>query len=152
MRTRSILALAAVVLAGCANPGPVQVSPDKAGVFGNESALVAGVIRDADAFAASKGMVAVPVSSRETPMELGRRLASFEYEFRPVSKNDARARSVVLLPRPDVVVQKSEQITKTDSAHPGLYQQLLQLDELHKQGVLTDAEFAAAKARLLAGH
>jgi hypothetical protein len=39
---------------------------DRAGIFGNAAALKAGVIRDADAFAASQGKVAIAISTHET--------------------------------------------------------------------------------------
>jgi len=66
--------VAAVVVAGCVNPGIVQLSPDtymlprtdKGGIFGNASAMKASVIQDANQFAASKGKVAIPLESRET--------------------------------------------------------------------------------------
>ena len=65
-----------VALSACAaNPGIVEMSPgtymlsreDKGGIFGNASAMKSGVIKEANAFAASKGKVAIPISTHETP-------------------------------------------------------------------------------------
>ena len=95
--------MSVVVIAGCANPGIVQLSPDTymlsrtahAGIFGNAAANKAKVIREANEFAASKGKVAIPLSSNEVP--LGNRpgeFASFEYQFRLVDPNAPEAHHV----------------------------------------------------------
>lgn len=91
-----LASLMAFYLAGCAsNPGVVQVAPgtymlsriDRAGIFGNEAALKAKVINEANAFAKSKGKVAIPISTHLDPMGPGH-LASFEYQFRLVDPNE----------------------------------------------------------------
>ena len=71
--------VSALLFTGCQNPGIVQLSPDTymlsrvdhGGVFGNASALKAGVISDANAFAASQGKIAIPLAMKETPMVVG---------------------------------------------------------------------------------
>src|SRR5438105_13790407 len=98
----AVSAALTVAVLGCANPGIVQVSPDvyllsrtdKGGIFGNASAMKAGVIREANNFAASQGKVAVAISLHETPLVVGSRFASVEYQFRVVDKNDPAARGV----------------------------------------------------------
>ena len=84
------------VLSGCANPPIVQISgdtymltrEDHAGIFGSLSNLKAGVIRDANEFAKSKGKVAIPVSVREKPVGLTPAdWATFEYQFKLISLN-----------------------------------------------------------------
>lgn len=158
--------LAAAVVAGCANPGIVQLSPDtymltrtdKGGVFGNASAMKAKVIQEANEFATSKGKVAIPLASHETPLAVGRSFASFEYQFRVVDSSDPEARRVNLVPRPDVVIEKTEKSTvdvrtKDESVkQKDVYAELLKLDDLHKRGILTDAEFDAQKKKLLEGN
>lgn len=93
---RICVALAAIsLLVGCVNPGVVQVSQDryvitrtdKAGIFGNASAMKADVIQDASDFAAAKGMQAVPISVKESPLQVGRSFASITYEFKLVDKS-----------------------------------------------------------------
>jgi len=95
------LLLIALFLTGCAgNPGIVQVSPntymfsrvDHGGIFGNEAALQANVINEANAFAKSKGKVAIVVSSRLDPNRVGH-FASFEYQFQLADPNEQAARS-----------------------------------------------------------
>lgn len=155
-----------IVLAGCANPGVVQVSPDTymlsredhAGIFGSASALKAGVISDANAFAAGQGKVAIPISAHETPIGVMAKWAKFEYQFRVVDKNDPEVRRTSLVPRADVVIEKTEKIsadirTKDESAKSkDVYAELIKLDDLRKRGILTEAEFEAQKKKLLSGN
>ncbi len=157
--------LTALILAGCAsNPGVVQLSPDtylitktdKGGIFGNASAMKANVINEANSFAQSKGKIAIPISTHESPMGVGH-FASFDYQFRLVDPNSPDARPTSLVPRPDVVVQKDEKATvnvenkDVTSKQPDVYTQLLKLDDLRKKGVITDAEFETQKAKILSG-
>jgi hypothetical protein len=151
--------LLALVVAGCANPGIVQLSPDtymlsradRAGIFGNTAALKAGVIKDASEFAAKQGKVAIPIASNETPVYPGH-FATFEYQFRVVDKNDPEARRTSLVPRPDVVIEKTDKISADvrtkDEKSPDLYAELTKLDDLRKKGIITEEEFAAQKKRL----
>jgi len=153
---------AALLLVACSNPGIVKLSPDtymlsradRAGIFGNSAALKAGVIKDANEFAESQGKVAIPLQSHETPVYPGH-FATFEYQFRVVDKNDPEAKRTSLVPRADVVVEKTEKIsadvrTKDDSEKKSdLYTEILKLDDLRKKGLITDAEFESQKQRLL---
>lgn len=155
-----ICVLVAALFAGCANPGIVQLSPDtymlsradRAGIFGNTAALKAGVIKEANEFAQSKGKVAIPLSSRDTPVYPGH-FATVEYQFRVVDKDDPEAKRTSLVQRADVVVEKTEKIsadvrTKEDKV-PDLYAELTKLDDLRKRGILTEDEFIVQKKRLL---
>ena len=153
--------LVAVLLTGCSNPGVVQLSPDtymltkqdRGGIFGNASKLKAEVIQEANAFAASQGKVAIPLATNERPMGSGpAQFASFEYQFRVVDKNDPEVRRTSLVPRADIVIEKSEKNsadihTKEEKA-PDLYTELSKLDDLRKKGVITEEEFAAQKKRI----
>lgn len=152
-------------MAACANPGVVKLSPDtymlsrtdKGGIFGNAAAMKAEVIREANEFAESQGKVAIPVGLRETPLLVGRQFASVEYQFRVVDKSDPEAKRTSLVPRPDVVIEKTEKvqadITTKDKTEPrrDVYAELLKLDDLRKRGILTEAEFQAQKQKLLDG-
>lgn len=150
--------LASVLLASCAsNPGIVAVSQDTfllakqdhTGMFGNAAAFKAGVIHEANAFAAARGKVAVPVSIRETPAGPGRWL-TIDYQFRIVDSSDLDAK------RADVLIESSQKSVvdlnlRRDIEQPDTYTELLKLDDLRKRGVLTEAEFEAQKKRLLSG-
>lgn len=101
--------------------------------------------------------MAIPLSLRETPLVPGARFASVEYQFRVVDKSDPEARRVSLVPRPDVVIERSEKATvdiKKDSTNRSsdFYAELIKLDDLRKRGILTDAEFEAQKKKLLGGN
>jgi Short C-terminal domain len=167
IRRNACIALCLLVIAlsatGCQNPGIVQLSPDTyllsrddhGGMFGNKNRLKAGVIRDANAFAAKQGKVAIPISAKEHPMGILGDWAAFEYQFRVVDKNDPEALRTALVQRADVVVEKTEKISadtriKDETPkQPDLYVELMKLDELRKKGLITDAEFETQKQKLL---
>lgn len=153
-----------LALGGCANPGIVKLSPDtymlartdRAGIFGNTAAMKADVIREANEFAAKQGKVAIPLSSNEIPVAVGR-FASFEYQFRVVDKDDPEVRRVNLVPRADVVIEKSEQTSVDvnigeEDRSGDLYTDLIKLEDLRSRGILTDDEFAEQKRKLLNGN
>jgi hypothetical protein len=166
MRNIAIIFLSIAALASCANPGIVKLSPDTyilsreahGGIFSSASALKAGVINDANSFAESQGKVAIPISAKEKPMGNGpAQWASFEYQFRVVDKNDPEVRRTSLVPRPDIVIDKTEKISvdvkakDQSEARKDVYAQLIKLDDLRKRGILTDAEFEVEKKKILEG-
>jgi hypothetical protein len=169
MQLRLVLLLCAISLAGvvtgCANPGIVKLSPDtymlsrtdKGGVFGNASAMKADVIREANEFAARQGKIAIPISLNDSPMYIGH-FASVDYQFRVVDASDPKAQRVNLVPRPDVVIEKTEK-TSVDvrtkdqtNRQKDVYAELIRLDDLRKRGILSEAEFEAQKKKLLDGN
>ena len=151
------------LLVACANPGITKLSPDtyilsrtdKGGIFGNAAAMKTDVLREANEFAESQGKVAIPIGLKETPLLVGRQFASVEYQFRVVDKSDPEARRTSLVPRADVVIEKTEKITadvttkdRTEQKKD-VYAELIKLDDLRKRGILTEAEFQAQKQKLL---
>lgn len=167
MESRSVQLLCAMcltaIVTACANPGIVKLSPDtymlsrtdKGGIFGNASAMKADVIREANEFAAKQHKVAIPLSLNESPMIVGHSFASVEYQFRVVDESDPEAGRVNLVPRPNVVIEKTERTTvdvKTkDDRQTDVYTELIKLDDLRKRGILSDAEFETQKKKLLNG-
>jgi len=166
MRNILFVCLTIAALSGCANPGIVKLSPDTymllreahGGIFASASALKAGVINDANAFAENQGKVAVPLSSKEKPMGNGpAQWASFEYQFRVVDKNDPEVRRTSLVPRADVVIEKTEKITADVKTRDqtgrtkDAYAELIKLDDLRKRGILNEAEFETQKRKILEG-
>lgn len=152
-----LLAVLAVApaFASAGKPEIVQMSTDtymiaktsKAGIFGNPAKMKLGMIRQANEFAASKGMAAVPLASSEVPLAVGQ-FASFEYQFRLVDKGNPKANGGHLQHVPDEVVD----INGAGPSAPiqaDLYSQLVKLDDLRKRGIITDAEFDAQKQKLL---
>lgn len=153
--------IALSLLGGCQNPGIIQLSEDTfllsrsdaGGAFANTAALKAEVIQEANAFAASKGKTAIPISTNEQRPTHG--FPSFEYQFRLVEKGSPDARGASLSPAPNFIIEKRENTTAdiktkdlTEKA-PDMYTELLKLDELRKKGLITDAEFESQKVKLL---
>lgn len=160
---RILLAVFAGALVGCATAPAIPMGNDTymisqtsaGGIFKSMSSLKGEVMQRANAFAESKGKVAVPIAGKESPAYPGH-MPSFEYQFRLVDKNDPRAEGGALLPRADVVmdVQNTAPTTPasaTSGASKDVYTELLKLDDLRKRGIITDSEFQAQKARLLSG-
>jgi hypothetical protein len=151
-----------IVLAGCATAAPVPMGNDTymisqtsaGGMFKAMGSLKTEVMNQANAFAASKGKVAIPIAAHEAPAYPGH-MPNFEYQFRLVDKNDPRASGSALIPRADVVVEMQ---TPNSAPQPDtikskdMYTELLKLDDLRKRGVITEAEFEAQKSKLLSGN
>lgn len=143
----------------------VQLSPDtymitrisRAGIFASPSKLKAGVIRDANAFAASNGKIAIPLAATEKPVGGPGQWPSFEYQFRVVDASDPEARRTSLTPRADVVIENNHNITgdiRTKDETPqrrDMYEELIKLDDLRSKGIITDAEFQSQKQKILSG-
>jgi hypothetical protein len=153
----------AVVLAGCATAAPISLGNDTymisqtsaGGLFKAMGSLKADVIKRANAFAMSKGKVAIPIAAKESPAYPGH-MPNFEYQFRLVEKDDPSASGNALVPRADVVVEmhSSSSVPRNsdNTKSKDVYTELLKLDDLRKRGVLTEAEFEAQKAKLLSEH
>jgi len=155
----------AAAFTGCQSPGIVQMSPDTymitkedhRGLFaaGSRAKLKTETIREANAFAESKGKIAIPIFLKEHPMGVMGDWASVEYQFKVVDKSDPEALRTSLVPRADLVVEKSEKIsadvrTKDETDKKlDLYTELTKLDDLRKKGLITDTEYESEKQKLL---
>ncbi len=129
---------------------------DHGGIFAfNRAKLKTKAMEQANAFAASQGKIAIPVSMKEHPVGVLGDWANVEYQFMVVDKNDPAARRTSLAPRADVVIEKTEKITAdvqtkdVSDKKQDTYTELMKLDDLRKKGVITDAEFAAEKQKIL---
>jgi hypothetical protein len=144
----------------------VQMAPDTysisrtdhGGIFGNAGKMRTKVIQEANDFAQSKGKVAVMSYIQENPMGAAN-FASIEYTFWVLDKDDVDAHRIRVRQEPNVRVEV-EQRTPAPSAtqpipalaKPDLYTELSKLDDLHKRGILTDAEFEQQKQKSIASH
>ncbi len=153
-----------ILLTGCGSPGIVQLSPDTymltkedhGGIFAfNKGMLKTDTIREANKFAESQGKIAIPISTHEHPVGILGDWASFEYQFRVIDKNDPEARRTSLVPRADIVIDKTENIsaniqTKDQSKKTtDLYAELIKLDDLRKKGIISNTEFESQKKKFL---
>lgn len=129
----------------------------RAGIFASMSKLKSGVIKDAKAFAAGMGKVAIPLEAKETPVGGAGQWPMFEYQFRVVEPDHPEARRTSLVPRADVVIENNQSIKgeiKTKDETPekrDIYGELMKLDDLRQKGIITDAELQAQKQKVLAG-
>jgi hypothetical protein len=169
--------LAGVFLAnGCTAPEIQPVAGDVYVISSSASRYSTGkredLIRQADAYAESRGKVAVavPVSGTLTGIDRG---GVVEYRFRLVDKGGPATQAATPLPRPEAVSPKAEKAAPVEppaqtvkaaeqppkEAKPAsqpekvsdLYADLIKLDELRKRGILTEEEFQAQKKKLLEG-
>jgi hypothetical protein len=159
------LSIASVLaLAACASADIVPMGTDTymisqtsaGGIFTNMGTLKSEVIQRENAFAESKGKVAIPVAAKEQPPIPGR-MPNYEYQFRLVDRNDPRAGGGGLFKTPDVLIENRGQApsvvinppSKEQTRSTDVYTELLKLDDLRKRGIITEAEFETQKKRLL---
>ncbi|MEY2882234.1 MAG: hypothetical protein RLZZ15_4614 [Verrucomicrobiota bacterium] len=158
-----LLITVGIALGGCASPakntGPIRISPDTYTVSATGwlpnvpiGSVKKVVFEEANKFAESKGKIMIPLSVKDSPAT-SNKIASCELNFRVLDTSDPEARRTSLVPRADVVIEKTETIStdvrvKEEKA-PDLYAELTKLDDLRKRGILTEAEFTSQKKRLL---
>ena len=157
-----IASLLSLFIGGCATAPAVPMGNDTymisqtsaGGVFRSMSSLKTDVVERANAFAASKGKVAVPIAGKEAPAYPGH-MPSFEYQFRLVNKNDPRAEGGALIPKADMVVEMQQpgsgnQVSASQKT-ADVYTELLKLDDLKKRGIISASEFEVQKQKILSG-
>lgn len=106
-----VMIVSCILLTGCATADIVPIGANTymisqmsaGGIFANQSKLKSDVILRANAFAESKGKVAIPVTSTQLGPIPGVRMPSFEYQFRLVDKDDPRADGGELRSTPDSI-------------------------------------------------
>lgn len=106
-----ICVLCLIALCGCASSGIMQLSQNtymisktsKAGAFASRGAIQAKVIKEANAFAAKQGKVAVATGTEWDRPTTG--FPTFTYQFMLVDKNDPRAKDQVLEHVADTVIE-----------------------------------------------
>jgi hypothetical protein len=161
------MALILAVIGGCSSLSTdeiVRISPDTymlrvedhAGVFAfNRGKMKSAAFKKANAFAESKGKIAIPIHLKEHPVGILGDWPAVEYQFRVVSEDDPDAKRTSLKQRADLVIDKNINIkgkmesNSTSDNKPDLYNQLLKLDDLRSRGILTEDEFKKQKELLL---
>jgi len=137
-----------LLLSGCASTGVIRMDQDSYMIgkkdgspgIGVSLSNKAAVYREANAFCREKGLEVKTLSETVTPA-MPARLGSTELHFKCVSPTEA-AQPVSPVP------SKSAEAVKTAPAD--IYEELTKLDELRKKGIITEDEFQARKAKILA--
>jgi hypothetical protein len=158
MKRRLALGIALSLALGAAMAGEViEVSPgvymvnvkNWAGMFGSAAGSKAKALKEAAKFAKERGMVAIPINMEVEGAIPGARMGGASYQFRLVPPGSPEAKSGTYLDRsPDQVTEVNVR-TQQQPEKPDVYAELLKLDDLRKRGIITEAEFDAAKKRLL---
>jgi len=159
---RTVVVLALILIAACATTNEVvPMGPDTYMVtasseFGADRAARAA-IEEATNFAKSLGLQMVPVSTK-TDSELDfldDDVYSCELVFRLVGEGDPEYRKTNLVPLQKVRVEPAELAApskvRTSVDVSELASQLRELKALLDEGILTQEEFDAEKAKVLAG-
>jgi hypothetical protein len=146
---------------GCSSSGVISAGPDTYMVTASGAGFGTAGVREkvygkANNFCAEKGLVMVPVSFKARPGELGRNPPSADLVFRALKPGDpAIGRPEITDSDSHAEVTQNVRLSVKDetkgSQKTDLYGELVKLDDLKKRGILTDAEFDAAKKRLLEG-
>lgn len=135
MVTRLLILLTILPFGGCQSSGVVEVSDNvykislksAGGMFADEVKMRSEVVSQANNFAASKGKVAVEITTHsDRPIALG--LPKVEYVFKLADKVSGEASN-----------QKPKDY----------YDEIVRLDDLRKKGLITDAEYEAQKTKIL---
>lgn len=170
----ALASVASLALSGCATNQPVQqiganeytlYRVDHAGVFGSATALRNSVLTDANAFAAARGDIAVPISAKSHPVGILGDFAWFRYTFRLAKKTDKTAAAIHLIPGTDVVVDGRGEVLGSSAIGGGvtlpaqagdgdrverMASDLRTLESLRAQGIITQAQFETERQKVLA--
>lgn len=162
IRIKLFLCFVVLLLVGCASSGVVPLSQDTftiskksaAGVFVNLAKLQKTVVDEANLYAEERGKVAVALDMQTVPAAQGR-YPSVTYQFKLVDEasvegKHGRQSNIVLVERiksdTAVSVENADAKTKFSDAR---YEKLFQINELRKEGILTEEEFQAEKKKIL---
>jgi len=159
MKSIAVTLCATALIAGCVTaPEIVKTSDnhysltrvDKGGSFDDIASTRQALINEANAFAAKQGKVAVKVAMKDTPLSV-QGYTSVEYQFELLSKAESDAIVVESAAKTGVTPAMLVQ-TNALNRSGAVYDALVKLDDLHKRGILTDAEFASQKTKILEGN
>ncbi|MFZ6719301.1 SHOCT domain-containing protein [Undibacterium sp. Ji49W] len=163
---RVLLCSAALLLTACASNSSVlsigkdtyMVSRQAATGFSGSGTLKAEAFQEATQFCEKLGKSFQVVSTQEArPPYIFGNFPKAEVQFMCLNANDAELNRPKLKKTADTVVEiKNDNRGKLDApvapaapASKDVYSELLKLDSLRKQGIITEAEFQTQKAKLL---
>ncbi len=152
-----LLAACFCSIQACVSSDVISTGPDTymvsaSGVGLGTAGVRENVYKKANDFCAKKGLVMVPVSFNAKEGAIARNAPSANLVFRALKPGDPA------ITRPDIVEAEHSSVstqnirvtTKDESQKQrDIYGELIKLDDLKKRGILSDAEFDAAKQKLL---
>jgi hypothetical protein len=158
MKQPLLICAMALTLFGCASTGEVvSVGKDTYMVSGwgkspggySGSEVKAAAIKKANEFCVAQGRRAQVVSAGQRDMSFGVN-ANAEIQFMCLETTDEDFTRSTVRRESDSALEIRKDLTVTDSkSTTTTYDELIKLDELRKRGIITEAEFAAQKAKLL---
>jgi len=153
--TGLLLFLTGCVSSDIMSTGPETYSVSASGAGFATAGVREKVYRKANEFCAKRGLVMVPVSFKSRPGELGRHPPSADLTFKALKPGDPAIANAQPVTDADESVTVSQNVnvsvddkTKKEKQQD-VYSELLKLDDLKKKGIITEAEFEAAKQKLL---
>jgi hypothetical protein len=161
------LAIGCLGMIGCAsNSGVVSmgqntymVTRQAATGFSGSGTLKAEALEEASAYCEAHGIQLKVVAITESkPPYILANFPKAEVVFKALNAGDPELKADAIVDPTGIQLKVGERpptkadisISETQASTEDIYSQLSKLDTLHKNGVLTDAEFDAAKKKLLA--
>jgi hypothetical protein len=160
---RKIIIVGAIFLAGCAsNSGVIPIGQDTFMVsrqaatgFSGSGTLKAEAFQEASQYCERLGKSLQVVSTHEaSPPYILANFPKAEIQFMCLDAKDAELNRPKLRKEADTVIEVKKDIrTKDEPAkHKDVYAELIKLDDLRKKGIISEAEFAEQKKKLLSNN
>ena len=157
---KKIITAGAILLAGCAsNSGVIPIGQDTFMVsrqaatgFSGSGKLKAEAFQEASQYCEKLGKSLQVVSTHEaSPPYILANFPKAEIQFMCLDAKDAELNRPKLRKEADTVIEVKKDIrTKDESVkHKDVYAELIKLDDLRKKGIISEAEFAEQKKKLL---
>jgi hypothetical protein len=157
---KKIITAGAIFLAGCAsNSGVIPIGQDTFMVsrqaatgFSGSGTLKAEAFQEASQYCEKLGKSLQVVSTHEaSPPYILANFPKAEIQFMCLDAKDAELNRPKLRKEADTVIEVKKDIrTKDESVkHKDVYAELIKLDDLRKKGIISEAEFAEQKKKLL---
>ena len=157
---KKIITAGDIFLAGCAsNSGVIPIGQDTFMVsrqaatgFSGSGKLKAEAFQEASQYCEKLGKSLQVVSTHEaSPPYILANFPKAEIQFMCLDAKDAELNRPKLRKEADTVIEVKKDIrTKDESVkHKDVYAELIKLDDLRKKGIISEAEFAEQKKKLL---
>ena len=153
-----------IYLGACTSSGVMPLGPDTYAIGTSNEISAAwakkSALKDAESFCQSKSKIVVPMNERTGSRvdSWGDKMSTYDFTFRCLAANDPDlTRAEMKGPPVDVNVDNNVDISSgvtSESTTPDyeLFTELKKLDQLRKDGVLTEEEFQQQKRKVLDGY